>query len=271
MAFESPDYSNYGIDYTSGYDSQLSRQFSDIGEDFAFDMLVNMRNIRNLIDQLKTGYYDDFQNIYENHDPNNEYSEDITYDPRENLIHTFILIRPNEGKKIQFKWDTPHFIEYEEENDFPQLFGDFIDDKDVSDNRFGDSQSLESIWKSKEVHNVYDLPDYENSEIEDQPDFLFYHFPIHYILICFGFTLLFTMLFVLRRRQMIIARARARRQAIEDTMTSNRATFVVAIPKSKESIVVTGQNDSPPTYTEAVQIKVEDESDDMLPKYKDVE
>ena len=38
---------------------------------------------------------------------------------------------------------------------------------------------------------------------------------------------------VLRRRQMILARARARRQAIEENIASNRSTFVV-IPKPKD-------------------------------------
>ena len=38
---------------------------------------------------------------------------------------------------------------------------------------------------------------------------------------------------VLRRRQMVLARARARRQAIEENIASNRSTFVV-IPKPKD-------------------------------------
>ena len=35
------------------------------------------------------------------------------------------------------------------------------------------------------------------------------------------------------------------------------------------SVEIEGQNDKPPTYTEAVQ--VQDESDTMLPKYKDIQ
>ena len=34
-------------------------------------------------------------------------------------------------------------------------------------------------------------------------------------------------------------------------------------------VEIEGQNDKPPTYTEAVQ--VQDESDTMLPKYKDIQ
>ena len=121
-------------------------------------------------------------------------------------------MRPNENRKIYFTWSSPNWnFDEQVEESYPRLHGDFTDDQE--DSSVYDVIEKEPKWSSdnKEIlvdgdrvmiinndeYRTYDLfnSDYENDRIADQPDFLFYHFPIHYILICFGFTLLFTMLF----------------------------------------------------------------------------
>jgi hypothetical protein len=274
---------NTESDEFPGIFNPFETKLFDVGTEFQIDIFQQMMNMRNLLEQLRTAHYNDYQNVFENNDQEQEYAEEVKYDPSNRMITHFTLMRPNENRKIYFTWSSPN-LNFDEQVDedvsYPRLQGDFIDTED----EFPEKEQSKWADNSKEIlvdgdrvmiinsnnDDIYDLfnGDYENDRIADQPDFLFYHFPIHYILICFGFTLLFTMLFVLRRRQMILARARARRQAIEENIASNRSTFVV-IPKPKDCVEIEGQNDKPPTYTEAVQ--VQDESDTMLPKYKDIQ
>jgi len=262
------------------FGSPFETKLFDVGTEFQIDIFQQMMNMRNLIEQLRTAHFNDYQNVFENNDQEQEYAEEVKYDPSNRMITHFTLMRPNENRKIYFTWSSPNWnFDEQVEESYPRLHGDFTDD-DSSESVYDviekepkvlvDGDRVMIINGNNDEYRTYDLfnSDYENDRIADQPDFLFYHFPIHYILICFGFTLLFTMLFVLRRRQMILARARARRQAIEENIASNRSTFVV-IPKPKDCVEIEGQNDKPPTYTEAVQ--VQDESDTMLPKYKDIQ
>jgi len=262
------------------FGSPFETKLFDVGTEFQIDIFQQMMNMRNLIEQLRTAHFNDYQNVFENNDQEQEYAEEVKYDPSNRMITHFTLMRPNENRKIYFTWSSPNWnFDEQVEESYPRLNGDFTDDEpsesvyDVIEKEpkvLVDGDRVMIINGNNDEYRTYDLfnSDYENDRIADQPDFLFYHFPIHYILICFGFTLLFTMLFVLRRRQMILARARARRQAIEENIASNRSTFVV-IPKPKDCVEIEGQNDKPPTYTEAVQ--VQDESDTMLPKYKDIQ
>jgi len=262
------------------FGSPFETKLFDVGTEFQIDIFQQMMNMRNLIEQLRTAHFNDYQNVFENNDQEQEYAEEVKYDPSNRMITHFTLMRPNENRKIYFTWSSPNWnFDEQVEESYPRLNGDFTDDEssesvyDVIEKEpkvLVDGDRVMIINSNNDEYRTYDLfnSDYENDRIADQPDFLFYHFPIHYILICFGFTLLFTMLFVLRRRQMILARARARRQAIEENIASNRSTFVV-IPKPKDCVEIEGQNDKPPTYTEAVQIQ--DESDTMLPKYKDIQ
>jgi len=262
------------------FGSPFETKLFDVGTEFQIDIFQQMMNMRNLIEQLRTAHFNDYQNVFENNDQEQEYAEEVKYDPSNRMITHFTLMRPNENRKIYFTWSSPNWnFDEQVEESYPRLHGDFTDDEssesvyDVIEKEpkvLVDGDRVMIINGNNDEYRTYDLfnSDYENDRIADQPDFLFYHFPIHYILICFGFTLLFTMLFVLRRRQMILARARARRQAIEENIASNRSTFVV-IPKPKDCVEIEGQNDKPPTYTEAVQ--VQDESDTMLPKYKDIQ
>ena len=123
------------------------------------------------------------------------------------MITHFTLMRPNENRKIYLTWSTPNwnFDEEVEESQYPHLNGDFIEPDETADESVYDLLEKEPKWSdgdrvmiiNSNNDELYDLfnNDYENDRIADQPDFLFYHFPIHYILICFGFTLLFTMLF----------------------------------------------------------------------------
>ena len=123
-------------------------------------------------------------------------------------------MRPNENRKIYLTWSTPNWnFDEQVEESYPYLNGDFIDDSEQPDGSVYDVIEKEPKWSddNKEIivdgdrimiingnnDEIYDMfnSNYENERIADQPDFLFYHFPIHYILICFGFTLLFTMLF----------------------------------------------------------------------------
>ena len=123
-------------------------------------------------------------------------------------------MRPNENRKIYFTWSSPNWnFDEQIEESYPRLHGDFIDGQpDSEDSSVYDVIEKEPTWSdNKEIlvdgdrvmiinsnnDEIYDLynGNYENDRIADQTDFLFYHFPIHYILICFGFTLLFTMLF----------------------------------------------------------------------------
>jgi len=299
------DYKTYDSGYDDGQSSYSSSypesgefDFSpfetrlfDVGTEFKIDIFQQMMNMRNLIEQLKIAHFNDYQNVFENNDQQEEYAEEVKYDPSSRMITHFTLMRPAENRKIYLTWSSPNWNFDEEEKfedddneEYPRLHGDFItEDESNEDESVYDALEKEPKWtfndqdrimiiNSNNDDVIYDLynGDYENERI-GEPDFLFYHFPIHYILICFGFTLLFTMLFVLRRRQMLIARARARRQAIEENIASNRSTFVV-IPKPKDSVEIEGQNDKPPTYTEAVQVQViDDESDTMLPKYNDIQ
>jgi len=262
------------------FGSPFETKLFDVGTEFQIDIFQQMMNMKNLIEQLRTAHFNDYQNVFENNDQGQEYAEEVKYDPSNRMITHFTLMRPNENRKIYFTWSSPNWnFDEQVEESYPRLHGDFTDDEssesayDVIEKEpkvLVDGDRVMIINGNNDEYRTYDLfnSDYENDRIADQPDFLFYHFPIHYILICFGFTLLFTMLFVLRRRQMILARARARRQAIEENIASNRSTFVV-IPKPKDCVEIEGQNDKPPTYTEAVQIQ--DESDTMLPKYKDIQ
>jgi len=266
------------------FGSPFETKLFDVGTEFQIDIFQQMMNMKNLIEQLRTAHFNDYQNVFENNDQGQEYAEEVKYDPSNRMITHFTLMRPNENRKIYFTWSSPNWnFDEQVEESYPRLHGDFTDDEssesayDVIEKEpkvLVDGDRVMIINGNNDEYRTYDLfnSDYENDRIADQPDFLFYHFPIHYILICFGFTLLFTMLFVLRRRQMILARARARRQAIEENIASNRSTFVV-IPKPKDcgnvKVEIEGQNDKPPTYTEAVQ--VQDESDTMLPKYKDIQ
>lgn len=271
---------NTDSDEFPGIFSPFETKLFDVGTEFQIDVFQQMMNMKNLIDQLRAAHFNDYQNVFENNDQEQEYAEEVKYDPSNRMITHFTLMRPNENRKIYLTWSTPNwnFDEEVEESQYPHLNGDFIEPDETADESVYDLLEKEPKWSdgdrvmiiNSNNDELYDLfnNDYENDRIADQPDFLFYHFPIHYILICFGFTLLFTMLFVLRRRQMILARARARRQAIEENIASNRSTFVV-IPKPKDCVEIEGQNDKPPTYTEAVQIQ--DESDTMLPKYKDIQ
>jgi len=262
------------------FGSPFETKLFDVGTEFQIDIFQQMMNMRNLIEQLRTAHFNDYQNVFENNDQEQEYAEEVKYDPSNRMITHFTLMRPNENRKIYFTWSSPNWnFDEQVEESYPRLHGDFTDDEssesvydaiEKEPKVLVDGDRVMIINSNNDEYRTYDLfnSDYENDRIADQPDFLFYHFPIHYILICFGFTLLFTMLFVLRRRQMILARARARRQAIEENIASNRSTFVV-IPKPKDCVEIEGQNDKPPTYTEAVQ--VQDESDTMLPKYKDIQ
>merc|ERR1711962_1617163 len=116
-----------------------------------------MMNMRNLIEQLKIAHFNDYQNVFENNDQQEEYA---------------------------------------------RLHGDFItEDESNEDESVYDALEKEPKWtfndqdrimiiNSNNDDVIYDLynGDYENERI-GEPDFLFYHFPIHYILICFGFTL----------------------------------------------------------------------------------
>ena len=117
-------------------------------------------------------------------------------------------MRPNENRKIYFTWSSPNWnFDEQVEESYPRLNGDFTDDEssesvyDVIEKEpkvLVDGDRVMIINGNNDEYRTYDLfstSDYENDRIADQPDFLFYHFPIHYILICFGFTLLFTMLF----------------------------------------------------------------------------
>jgi hypothetical protein len=288
ISYDEP--SSYSSSYFAGntesgefpgiFGSPFETKLFDVGTEFQIDIFQQMMNMRNLIEQLRTAHFNDYQNVFENNDQEQEYAEEVKYDPSNRMITHFTLMRPNENRKIYFTWSSPNWnFDEQVEESYPRLHGDFTDDEssesvydaiEKEPKVLVDGDRVMIINSNNDEYRTYDLfnSDYENDRIADQPDFLFYHFPIHYILICFGFTLLFTMLFVLRRRQMILARARARRQAIEENIASNRSTFVV-IPKPKDCVEIEGQNDKPPTYTEAVQ--VQDESDTMLPKYKDIQ
>jgi len=189
------------------FGSPFETKLFDVGTEFQIDIFQQMMNMRNLIEQLRTAHFNDYQNVFENNDQEQEYAEEVKYDPSNRMITHFTLMRPNENRKIYFTWSSPNWnFDEQVEESYPRLNGDFTDDEssesvyDVIEKEpkvLVDGDRVMIINGNNDEYRTYDLfnSDYENDRIADQPDFLFYHFPIHYILICFGFTLLFTMLF----------------------------------------------------------------------------
>jgi hypothetical protein len=114
-------------------------------------------------------------------------------------------------------------------------------------------------------YDDYDSLDY------DQPSFFIARYPIQYFLFCLGFTLLMALLFLLRRRYMILAKRRYMDElAIREATRAADVTFVISV-NDKNDKEFEGIKDSPPSYGDLIiENKGTQEDDNMLPKYKDI-
>jgi len=227
-----------------------------------------------------------------------DFAEGIAYDTEANLINMLEIIRgkdPNQNQGVsvfRLSWnandDNMGNIAFEFGSPEPKTVdpwlmvkgGDFIlnEQKYPAEADISPDDVLEEFRQKLQNKNINEFSDrYENGRIREsydsnsdfESDLMLVHFPLHYILVCLGFTLLIGLLFisVTRRRQILMARRSTQHvtRPIEPHNTDDITIVIDGKPGLEK-----GQSDNPPTYTEAVANAPLHEDDQMLPKYKEI-
>jgi len=253
--------------------NQLNREFSPRGEPFDLVNLAAYLNFNLLNDRIMDREPTIFDKLM-NGDQDQELEEEYETDPSENIITFFRLSFP---QRDPFSTTTEQPIEIEG-SDQPQLFTiiRFTYNPDTQDYDSAESQSdygirgsfdedkqasnfdLSSQWNTDGfIMNEYKNRDEIYDYIGDETDLMIGHFPLHYILVCLGFSLMIALLFMTRRRQIARQRHMAARMAVP--------------PMTDVKIVIGGEAvkiDAPPAYDDAIKMPAEKENDQMLPKYE---
>jgi len=269
-------YDNYENFDGSVYDrtqNLLDREFSPRGEPFDFaTSLAAYLNFKLLNDRLMDREPTIFDKLV-NGDQNQELEEEYETDPADNIITFFRLSFP---QRDPFSTTTEQPFEIDgSDQEPPQLFTiiRFTYNPDTQDYDSDESQSdfgIRGIFDEDKQESNFDLSsqrqwniEYQNRDelydyIGDETDLMIGHFPLHYILVCLGFSLMIALLFMTRRRQIARQRHMAARMAIPP-MTPD-----VKIVIGGEVVKI----DAPPAYDDAIKMSVEKEDDQMLPKYE---
>merc|ERR1711970_611200 len=265
---------NYNADdyYDEVYDrSQLAldRMFSPREEPFDFSSSLGAYlNFNLLNDKIQNREPSIFEELLSG-DEDHELEEEYETDPNQKIITFFRFSFPQSPTdemttttsspfdppkfftivKFTFNRDTSDYDHEQSESEWG-LGGDFDEDRQQSSFDMA-SQNGEPWWGTGEPRLKYDDYDY----IDGNSDMMVAHFPLHYILVCFGFSLMIALLFMTRRRQ--IARQRQR------MMTMGQATTDVKIVIGNDLV----KCDAPPAYDDAIKLPKEKEDEVMLPKY----
>jgi len=259
--------------YDEVYDKSqlaLDRMFSPREEPFDFTSLgayLNFRLLNDKIQQREPSIFDKLLSGDEDHELEEEYETD----PNQKIITFFRFSFPQSPSDeilttTSSPFDSPKFFtiikftfnpdtsDYDHEQSDSEwgLGGDFDEDREQS--------SFDLASQSGEPWKIYDAQyngprvnvDYDY--IDSRSDMMVAHFPLHYILVCLGFSLMIALLFMTRRRQI----ARQRHMA-----TMGHATTDVKIVIGNDLV----KCDAPPAYADAIKLPKEKEDENMLPKY----
>merc|ERR1712131_146278 len=265
--FDDYDIYNGDYNYGSAYESSPEESFYfPRGQTFDFSSLQSLLNIGLLQDRIKEHEPSIFEKILAG-DQDDELEEQYDVDHMQNIITNFRLSFPvSEDLDVISTTPSPlpkFFIitwkynpvsedyDRELETDSP-ILGDFLEDKEPSDYDFSSFNeddwyvdgSTGRLWKNTEGDDIY-----------EETDLMIGHFPLHYILVCFGFSLMIALLFMTRRRQIAIAR---QRHIVAQRQHAAEIKITIGTP-------IAGKAEAPPAYDDAIKMPVE--KDEMLPKY----
>jgi hypothetical protein len=264
------------------YSYSIGREYDFTKDDpFALDLVNQLVNF-NLFDNFMNDRFQDPWEIIKDGDPSRFFGEHLAISTEDQLLNFKLDDSRPHGRffVIQFTMpnpDVPGFFaevdyvpyhdevspinEYNEEPEEYTLTG-VVSDPIFESNPFLDNNEN---WKSNgDFDQNYDDVEY------DQPSFFIARYPIQYFLFCLGFTLLMALLFLLRRRYMILAKRRYMDElAIREATRAADVTFVISV-NDKQDQEFKGIKDSPPSYGDVIENKGTEEVDDMLPKYKDI-
>jgi len=267
---------NYNTDdyYDEVYDrSQLAldRMFSPREEQFDFTSLGAYLNFKLLNDKIQNREPSILDKLLSG-DEDHELEEEYEADPNQKLITFFRFSfpqSPNEDEmltttsspfdppkfftiiKFTFNPDTSDYDHEQSESEWGLGMGDF--DEDRQESSFDMASQSGEPWKIYDSRLKYDDYDY----IDSSSDMMVAHFPLHYILVCLGFSLMIALLFMTRRRQ--IARQRHMATMGQATTTTTDVKIVIGNDLVK--------CDAPPAYDDAIKLPKEKEDEMMLPKY----